>query len=64
MFLAICKACGRRELRGLRGITALVNTDRGIELHFVCRACGEHGIDRAGVGADVVPLPAVVSSAA
>jgi hypothetical protein len=62
MFLAICKTCGRRELRGPRSIVALVNTAHGAELHFTCRACGAHGA--VGAGADVVPLRTASSAVA
>jgi hypothetical protein len=53
MFLAICDTCGRREIRGTRGIDALVNTDHGIELHFTCRGCGRHG--HIGRGSPAAP---------
>ena len=39
-FLVECPACGRRELRGLSGLTSLENTPTGIVLRFACRGCG------------------------
>jgi len=39
MFLTDCPACGLRELRGLRAIELLVNTDQGIDLVFRCTRC-------------------------
>jgi hypothetical protein len=40
MFLAQCNRCGRRELRGPRGVTGLANTASGIEIGFRCTGCG------------------------
>ncbi len=39
MFLSDCAGCGRRELFGLRRVDSLVTTERGIEVHYHCRAC-------------------------
>lgn len=48
MFLSDCARCGRRELFGPRRVEALVTTERGIEVHYRCRPCGEPNVLRTG----------------
>lgn len=38
-FLADCPRCGRRELRGSRGVH-VAHTDRGDVFALTCRRCG------------------------
>lgn len=39
MFLADCRICGLRELRGPRSIELLTNTDHGPGLVYRCSRC-------------------------
>lgn len=48
MFLNDCAGCGRRELFGPRRVDSLVTTERGIEVHYHCRACAAPNIMLTG----------------
>ncbi|MGZ4608823.1 MAG: hypothetical protein ACXV4A_00710 [Actinomycetes bacterium] len=39
MFLTDCHTCGLRELRGIRSVESLVNTDHGLEMVYRCTRC-------------------------
>jgi hypothetical protein len=47
MFSVHCAGHGSRVILSNRQITGLVNTDRGIELHWRC-ACGTEGLELLG----------------
>jgi hypothetical protein len=53
MFSVTCPNHGGRVLLSERAITALVNTDRGIELRWRC-TCGTEGVERLGRLAEAV----------
>jgi len=48
MFLADCKSCGLREVRGPRGVSALVNASDGIGLYYTCTGCGTANVNVTG----------------
>lgn len=47
MFSVHCEGHGSRVILTNRRITALVNTDHGIELHWRC-SCGTEGVEVMG----------------
>jgi hypothetical protein len=48
MFSVHCEGHGARVVLGNRAITGLVNTARGIEVHWRCH-CGTTGVEITGV---------------
>jgi len=54
MFSVHCAGHGTRVILSNRQISGLVNTDRGIELHWTCH-CGTEGVELLGRLAEPQP---------
>lgn len=55
MFAPYCESHGSRVLLTTESITALVSTDQGIVVHFVC-SCGASGVWSADLESSVHPV--------
>ena len=55
MFAPYCESHGSRILLTIESITALVSTDQGVVVHFVC-SCGASGVWSPDLETSVHPV--------